>query len=78
LVAAIAKTLGDEVDSSVLEAVFTDAILRLRHAALTASIEQLTARARQGLSPQERQRLAALLAQKRAADRATQGNNTLI
>lgn len=78
LIATLAKTLGDEVDSSALEAVFTDAILRLRHAALTASIEQLTARAGQGLSPQDRQRLAALLAQKRASDPATQGNNPLI
>ena len=45
--------------------VFNDSIVRLRHTALTAEIEQLTARARQGLSAEERQRLAELLAKKR-------------
>ncbi|MBI5861456.1 MAG: DNA primase [Rhodocyclales bacterium] len=78
LVATIAKALGDEADSPALETVFTDAILRLRQAALKASIDELTAQARHGLNPQQRQRLAALLAQKQAADRATQGNNPLI
>jgi hypothetical protein len=47
-----------------LEGVFNDSIVRLRHTAITAEIEQLTARAKQGLNQEERQRLAELLAKK--------------
>ena len=54
----------EEADPGALEGVFNDAVLRLRQTALTAEIEQLTARARQGLSQEERQRLAELLAKK--------------
>lgn len=66
LVAAMAAAGAEETDSSTLEAVFNDAIAHLRHARLTAEIDRLTAQARQGLNPQERQRLADLLAKKRA------------
>ena len=55
------------LDLGALEAMFNDSVVRLRHTALTAEIEQLTARARQGLNPEERQRLAELLAKKRPA-----------
>ncbi len=65
LIAAIAATMVEEVDLGPLEAMFNDSVARLRHTALTAEIEQLTARARQGLNPEERQRLAELLAKKR-------------
>jgi DNA primase len=64
LIAAIAANMVEEVDLGALEGVFNDSILRLRQTALTAEIEQLTARARQGLSQEERQRLAELLAKK--------------
>lgn len=66
LVAAMTTAGAEEMDSAALEAVFNDAIAHLRHARLTAEIEQLAAQARQGLTPQERQRLADLLAKKRA------------
>lgn len=52
---------------------FNDSVVRLRHTALTAEIEQLTARARQGLNPEERQRLAELLAKKRPSAPSTSG-----
>ena len=65
LIAGIAAHMVAEEDPGALEEVFNDSIARLRHTALTAEIEQLTARARQGLDPQERQRLAELLAKKR-------------
>jgi DNA primase len=65
LIASIAANMVEEVDLGALEGVFNDSIVRLRHTALTAEIEELTARARQGLSPEERQRLAELLAKKR-------------
>lgn len=78
LIAALVMAMDDEVDFSSLETVFNDAVLRLRHAALTTEIEQLTARARQGLNPEERQRLADLLAKKRSADLLLQESNPLI
>ena len=65
LIAGIAANMVEEVDLGALEEVFNDSVVRLRHTALTAEIEQLTARARQGLNPEERQRLAELLAKKR-------------
>jgi hypothetical protein len=52
---------------------FNDSILRLRQTALTAEIEALTARAKQGLNPEERQRLAGLLAKKRPVPPSTSG-----
>jgi len=64
LIAAIAENMVEEVDLGALEGVFNDSILRLRQSAITAEIERLTARARQGLSPEDRQRLAELLAKK--------------
>ena len=67
LVAGIAANMVEEVDLSALETMFTDSIAHLRQTALSAEIEQLTARAKQGLNPQERQRLAELLARKRTA-----------
>jgi hypothetical protein len=50
LIAAIAANMTEEVDLAALEGVFNDSIVRLRHTAITAEIEQLTARARQGLN----------------------------
>ena len=73
LIAAIAANMVEEVDLGALEAMFNDSVVRLRHTALTAEIEQLTARARQGLNPEERQRLAELLAKKRPAAPSTSG-----
>ena len=73
LIAAIAANMVEEVDLGALEGVFNDSIVRLRHTALTAEIEQLTARARQGLSAEERQRLAELLAKKRPGAPSTTG-----
>jgi hypothetical protein len=61
----------EEVDLGALEGVFNDSILRLRQTALTAEIEELTARAKQGLNPEERKRLAELLAKKRTSSLST-------
>jgi len=73
LIAGIAANMVEEVDLGALEAMFNDSVSRLRHAALTAEIEQLTARARQGLSPDERKRLTELLARKRPSPTSTGG-----
>ena len=73
LIAAIAANMVEEVDFAALEAMFNDSVVRLRHTALTAEIEELTARARQGLSPEERRRLAELLARKRPGASSTTG-----
>ena len=67
LVSGIAANMVESVDLGALEAMFNDSVAHLRHGALTAEIERLTARARQGLSAEERQRLAELLAKKRPA-----------
>ena len=62
---AMAEDLaGDERGDELLEPVLNDAIERLRAAALSREIDALTARARHGLDPAEKQRLAALLASK--------------
>jgi DNA primase len=45
LIAAIAANMTEEVDLAALEGVFNDSVVRLRHTAITAEIEQLTARA---------------------------------
>jgi len=74
LIAAIAENMVEEVDLGALEGVFNDSIVRLRHTALTAEIEELTARARQGLSQEDRQRLAELLAKKRPGAPSTGGS----
>jgi DNA primase len=73
MIATIAANMVEEVDLGALEAMFNDSIVRLRHTALTAEIEQLTARARQGLNPEERQRLAELLARKRPGSASKSG-----
>jgi DNA primase len=73
LIAAIATNMTEEVDLAALEGVFNDSVVRLRHTAITAEIEQLTARARQGLNQQERQRLAELLAKKHPGPVPTTG-----
>ncbi|MDZ4255252.1 MAG: DNA primase, partial [Sulfuritalea sp.] len=65
LIAGIAANMVEEVDLGALEAMFNDSVTRLRHTALTAEIEQLTARARQGLGSEDRKRLTELLAKKR-------------
>jgi DNA primase len=65
LIAGIAANMVEEVDLGALEGVFNDSILRLRQTALSAEIARLTERARQGLTAEERQRLAELLARKR-------------
>jgi DNA primase len=67
LIATVAASMTDEADMGALETVFNDAIDHLRQSAITAEIGQLTARARQGLSDEEKSRLAALLASKRSA-----------
>jgi DNA primase len=62
---ALAANLAEEDDNSEsLDAVFTDALDRLRAAAVGREIAALTARAKHGLSAVERQRLTQLLAQK--------------
>ena len=73
MIATIAANMVEEVDLGALEEMFNDSVVRLRHTALTAEIEQLTARARQGLNPEERQRLAELLAKKRPGAPSTSG-----
>jgi len=73
LIAAIATNMTEEVDLAALEGVFNDSIVRLRHTAITAEIEQLTARARQGLNQEERQRLAELLVKKHPSSAPTGG-----
>lgn len=73
LIAAIAANMTEEVDLAALEGVFNDSIVRLRHTAITAEIEQLTARARQGLNQEERQRLAELLVKKHPSSAPTGG-----
>ena len=66
---AIAETAGriavDEIDEGAEEAVFEDAIERLRAAALKADIDELNVKARNfGLSAEEEARRASLLAAK--------------
>jgi DNA primase len=65
LVAAMATASTGEIDASSMEEVLNDAIVYLQHTQLTREIKQLTARARDGLSPEELQHLAQLLAKKR-------------
>ena len=72
MIAGIAATMVEEVDLGALEAVFNDAILRLRQTANEAEIRQLNARARE-LSTEERQRLVDLLAKKRPAPPREEG-----
>ena len=71
LIAGIAANMVEEVDLGALEAMFNDSVARLRHSAITAEIEQLTARARQGLSADERKRLTELLTKKQGISRST-------
>ena len=62
-----ALVMGD-VNEEALEAEFNDALERLRNAGLTGAIAALSYKERnEGLSPEERQHLAALLVQKTAA-----------
>jgi DNA primase len=65
LFAALATAHDDAFDANTLEMVLNDAIFTLRQTHLTNEIQQLTTRARQGLSPDELQQLSNLLAQKR-------------
>ncbi|HUW39105.1 MAG TPA: DNA primase [Rhodocyclaceae bacterium] len=59
---------AEEFDEAVLEEEFNDSLERLRHTGLTRSISELSQRERAGgLTSEERQQLAALLAQKTAA-----------
>jgi len=73
LIAGIAANMVEDVDLGALEGVFNDCVAHLRHSALSEEIKQLTARAKQGLSPEERQRLAELLAKKRPGPPSTAG-----
>lgn len=75
LISEVLAGMEDDVDPGALEAVFNDCVAHLRLAALSAEIDRLAARARQGLSPEDRQRLAELLAQKRAATTAASGGS---
>ncbi len=67
LIAAMATANTGEIDTSSMEEVLNDAVAYLQHTQLTSEIKQLTARARDGLSPEELQHLARLLAKKRIA-----------
>ena len=61
----------DEFDEAAMEDEFADALERLRYANLTKSISELSQKERtSGLSAEERQRYAALLAQKAASEAA--------
>ncbi len=74
---ALAASLAEEDDNSEsLDEVFTDALDRLRAAAVGREIKALTARAKQGLSTAERQRLTELLAQKHVS--AASSDNRLV
>lgn len=65
VLSALAAILAeDDQEDAPLEAVFTDAVERLRSAVLSREIESLTARAKVGLTAAERQRLTELLARK--------------
>lgn len=66
LISAMTTTSEEELDLAALEAIFNDTITYLQHIQLTVEIEKLTAKARQGLSLEERQRLTDLLAKKRS------------
>jgi len=66
LIAATANPMTEQIDLSALEGVFNDAVAHLRQTALTSEIEELTNRAKHGLSASDRQRLASLLAKKRS------------
>ncbi|MCF8150661.1 MAG: DNA primase [Burkholderiaceae bacterium] len=73
LISAIAANMVEEVDLGALEEVFNDSVAHLHQAALTAEIKQLYARANE-LSPQERLRLAELLAKKHPTSPSTSGS----
>ena len=75
LIATIAANMVEEVDLGALEAMFNDSVVRLRHTALSAEIGELTARARQGLNAQERQRLAELIGKKHPGRTSTGGGS---
>ena len=67
IIAGLAEALAgtsDNAEAESVEAVFNDAVAHLQHALIAQEIEQLTARARTGLSAEERARLALLLARK--------------
>jgi DNA primase len=68
--------VSGDVDELAMEEEFNDALERLRHSDLTQAITALSHKERNGgLSPDERKRLAALLAQKTAAAaKARQGS----
>jgi DNA primase len=68
IVAMLARQIEEDAgDEGEQEAVFIDAIERLRGQALKRQIDEMTAKARAGaLSPEERQTLAQLLALKRS------------
>ncbi|MFA7268527.1 MAG: DNA primase [Sterolibacterium sp.] len=68
--------LAEDIDEAALEAEFSDALERLRHAGLTHAISALSYKERNGgLSAEERRHLAALLAQKNTATvKAGQGS----
>lgn len=68
LIATLAATDTNSFDMPTLETVLNDAIFTLRQTHLTNEIQQLTVRARQGLSPEETRRLTMLLAQKHLTD----------
>ena len=75
LVAGIAANMVEQTDFETLESVFGDCVAHLRQAAITMEIKRLSDRAKAGLSPDERQRLAELLAQKRSAGPSAGGSS---
>jgi len=67
LIAGILTGLAEETDFDTLDSVFGDCVAHLRQAAIADEIRRLSARAREGLGPEEKRRLTELLAQKHAA-----------
>ena len=67
IIAGLAEELAgpsDDAEAQNAETVFNDSVAHLQHALIAEEIEQLTARARAGLTAQERARLAHLLVRK--------------
>jgi DNA primase len=65
LSASFAEQNNSPDAQGALEEVFSDAVGRMRQAAISREIEILTSRARHGLSPEDRRRLTELLGSKR-------------
>jgi DNA primase len=72
----VGEIAAENFDESAMEAVFNDALARMRHAGLSQEIAALNAKERaEGLSADERRRLAQLLSQKHAASGPTSADD---